>query len=121
MPALLLCYANYNHVYKARLVQLAENYFFISLIVLGGTKMVNQNMKHAVVYGSIFITLVAFCGVVICSCVVQIVKLRSIIVESDTKIISNTPTQKNDSLNDAQLWDSILDEAEPLLKVDQTA
>ena len=119
MSAVLLCYANYNRVYKTRQVQLAENYFFISLIVIGGSKILNQSTKHAVVYGSIFITLLAFCGVVIWSAVVQIfIKLRSVTV--DDKTVSNKRTQKDDS-DDALLWDSIFDEAEPLLEVNNTA
>ena len=67
VSTLLLCYANYNRVYKARQVhvQFAENFFLISLTVIGGSQIINQNTKHAVVHGSIFITLLTFCGVAI--------------------------------------------------------
>ena len=119
ISSLLLCFANYNRVYKTRRVQFTENFFFISLIVIGGSEIVNPSTKYAVVYGSIFLTLLTFCGVVIWSAVVQVFfKLRSMNVND--RIVSEIPAQKNNS-DIARLWDSMFDETEPLLEVNQTA
>lgn len=113
--ALLLCYSNYNRVYKRKLVQLTETFFFINLILIGGSEIINQKTKYAVVYGSIFITLLAFCGVVIWCAVIQIFfKLRNVKVHS--KIVCEVPTQKDNSDID-RLWDSVIDETEPYLKL----
>ena len=117
--ALLLSYANYNRVYKRKLVQLTENFFFISLIVIGGSEIIDPSTKHAVVYGSIFITLIAFCGVVIWSAVIQVFfKLKNMNIGNT--MFGEIPAQKDD-VDIAQLWDSMFDETEPLLKVNQTA
>ena len=119
VSALLLCYANYNRVYKARQVQYAENFFLINLIVIGGSKVISQDMTHATVYVSIFLTFTGFCGVVIWSAVVQIFfKLRNVTVDKTT--IDSIPTRQDKS-DDGQQWDSILDEDEPLLEVIRSA
>ena len=119
VSALLLCYANYNRVYKARQVQYAENFFLINLIVIGGSKVVSQDMTHATVYVSIFLTFTGFCGVVIWNAVVQIFfKLRN--VTADETTIDSIPT-RNRKLDDDQQWDSISDEDEPLLEVNRSA
>ena len=114
ISAVLLCYANYNRVYKTKRVQFAENYFFIVLILIGGSEIVNQRTKHAVVYGSIFVTLLAFCGVLLWSALVQIFfKLKR------SNLFSNVAVQRENS-DFAQLWDSIFDETEPFLETNQT-
>ena len=118
LSALLLCYANYNGVYKKKQVQLAENFFFISLILIGGSEIINQGTKYAVVHGSIFITLVAFCGVIFWSAMIQIFfKLRDMNVKDE--VVGKIPTQREDS-DITGLWDSMFDETEPLLEVNQT-
>ena len=100
-------------------MQLAENFFFINLVVIGGSEIINQRTKHTVVYCSIFITLLAFCGVVTWSAMIQIFfKLRNMNVED--KMVGKIHSKKDD-LDIARLWDSMFDETEALLEVSQTA
>ena len=119
MSALLLCYANFNRLYKARQVQYVENFFLINLIVIGGSKVISRDMTNTIAYVSIFLTFTGFCGVVIWSAVVQIFfKLRNVTVDETT--IDSIPTRNHIS-DDDQQWDSISDEDEPLLEVNRSA
>ena len=69
--ALLLCYANYHRVYKRQAVQINEN-FFILLVLVGGSGILDENAKHAVVYASIAIVFFSFFGFIFWNVVVKV-------------------------------------------------
>lgn len=72
IAALLLCYGNYKHVYKNKAVQFVENIFLIILVVIGGAGLFSEGVQYVVLYVSIAIALLAFCGMVFLSIYSQV-------------------------------------------------
>ena len=72
VAALLLCYANYHRVYKNKAVQLMENFFLLILVLVGGSGLLEENVKHFVVYTSIVVGFFAFCGLLVWNLLIQI-------------------------------------------------
>ena len=70
--ALLLCYANYHRVYKNKAVQFVENFFLLILVLIGGSGILEEGAKHVVIYASIAIGFLAFCGLVVWNVFIQI-------------------------------------------------
>ena len=110
--SLLLIYSNYHRVFKNRLVQLNENFFLFLLIILGGTGVLEEQTRRIVVYASVGVGLLVFCGIVIrrsfkCCC-------KKGKIERD--FIPNEQRKTRQEIShDAQFRDSILDETDPLL------
>ena len=64
--SMLLFYSNYHKVYKNRLVQLNESFFLIQLILIGATGVLkDEQTGHIVVYSSVGVGFLAFCGVIV--------------------------------------------------------
>ena len=59
-----LSYSNYHRVFKNRLVQLNENFLFL-LIILGGTGVLEEETRRIIVYASVGVGHLVFCGIVI--------------------------------------------------------
>ena len=110
IAALLLCYANYHRIYKNRAVLLTENFFLLILILVGGSVILEVGAKY-VVYGSIAVAFLAFCGLIVWNVFVQIhCKMRK--VEREFIPFKQIQEKQNVSTS-ARFRDSILDE--PLL------
>ena len=126
VATLLLCYMNYMQVYKRNSVLILESAFLINLVLLvGGTMYYHgdrgSHQKAILVYVSIGIAFVKFCGIVILS-LVQFIhrcigKCTSRPQSSSTSYTSigsedKTVTQQDALIQDScQFRDSILEDA----------
>ena len=115
VSALLLGYGNYFRVYKDKYVQLSENFFFLHLVVVGGAGTLDESMRHSVVRASIFIVLIAFCGLVIWNlgrmdhCISKRRKLRR---EYNPEIQVHFIRREDLQSSDTHFRDSIFDTAD---------
>ena len=121
---LLLCYMNHMQVYKKNSVLMLESAFLINLVLLVGGMLyyyrdTGNNQKAILVYVSIAVAFIKFCGIIIWS-LVQVI-LRYIVkrrqrltsmsynnVNSEDKKISQQEVTIHDS---SQFRDSILEDA----------
>ena len=73
LTILLLCYMNYQHVYKSKLVLILESSFLINLIILVGVVLYCSNKEEGSVYKmlalcvSMAVVFVEFCGIALWS------------------------------------------------------
>ena len=114
--SLLLCYANYYRVYKKKAVQLTENIFLLLLLLVGGSGILEENAKHVVVYVSVTIVFLTFCGLIIWNVLGKFC-CKNRIVEREYDPNNRVQSQYQVSDN-TQFRDSILDETlhHPLLE-----
>ena len=124
VATLLLCYMNYKQVYKRKSVLILESAFLINLLFLtGGTmyyyKDVGGGQRAALVYISIGIAFVKFCGIIVRS-LLQVLPIHKCRWQSDSmsqtnNIIDSEGTnvsQGTVSIQDScQFRDSILEDA----------
>ena len=123
MATLLLCYTNHMQVYKRKSVLILESAFLINLIILTGGTMYYNNVKSsekvALIYSSIGIAFIKFCGIVIWS-IVQLFphctrcQMTNNVpygnIDESTQISHD---QRRETLQDSdQLRDSILDDSQ---------
>ena len=93
-------------------MQLNENFFLFLIIILGGTGVLEEETRRIVMYASVRVGLLIFCGIVIrrsfkCCC-------KKGKIERD--FIPNEQRKTRQEIShDAQFRDSILDETDPLL------
>ena len=108
--ALLLGYSNYHRVYKNKVVQLTENFFLLVLVIVGGSGILEERAKYAVVYASIVVGFFAFCGLIVWNIFVRIhCKVRKV----EREFIPFKARTQQEISNSTRFRDSILDE--PLL------
>ena len=112
IAALLLFYANYRRVYKNKAVQLTESILLFVLILVGGSGILQERAKHIMVYTSVSVGYLAFCGLIVLNALVQVCRRVN-------KHLESTPTnevQVQREISDNIIFrDSVLDEIEPLL------
>ena len=108
--SLLLFYSNYHRVHKSRLVQLNDSFFLFLLILISGTGILEEQTKRIVVYASVGVGLVVFCGMIIGKLFGSCCKKGKI----ERDFIPARKVQQEISV-DTQYRDSIFDETEPLL------
>ena len=70
--SLLHFYANYHRVYKNRAAQLTESFFLLLLILVGGSGILEEGARLVVVYVSIAVGFLAFCGLILWNMFIQI-------------------------------------------------
>ena len=63
--SLLLFYSNYHRVYKNRLVQLNESFFLFLLIRISTTGVLEEQTRRIIVYTSVGVGLLIFCGMIV--------------------------------------------------------
>ena len=109
IAALLLSYANYHRVYKSRAVQLTENFFLLLLILVGGSVILEEDVKHAVLYASIAAGFLVFCGLIVWRVFVLICckarKTEREFIPLQEKLDVSTSTKFRDSILDEPLLD----------------
>lgn len=126
VATLLLCYMNYMQVYKKSSVLILESAFLVNLVLLvGGTmyyRLEEGNQQEILIYVSIGIAFLKFCGIALWSFVRMILKKyrkhRINQVDSYTDYPSiesegtNTISHKDETLADSSRFrDSILEDA----------
>ena len=107
--SLLLLYSNYHRVYKSRLVQLNENFFLFLLILIGTTGILEEQPRRIIVYASVGVGLLGFCGIIFMRLFVSCCKKGKF----ERDFIPNERRKMRQEIT--QYRDSILDETEPLL------
>ena len=112
--SLLLLYSNYYRVYKNRLVQFNEDLFLLLLILIGATGILDEEMRRIIVYASVGVGLLVFCGILVGRLFQGYYKKRKV-----ERNFSQTKREKlivkKDISDNARFRDSIFDEADPLL------
>ena len=63
--SLLLFYSNYHRVHKNQLVQLNESFFFFLLILIGTTGILEEQTRRIIMYASVGVGLLVFCGILV--------------------------------------------------------
>ena len=63
--SLLLCYSNYHRVYKNKVMHLNENFFFLLLVIIGGTGILGVQARRYTTYVSIGAGILWFSGLII--------------------------------------------------------
>ena len=111
--SLLLFYSNYHGVYKNRLVQLNESFFLLLLILISGTGILEEQTRRIIVYASVGVGLLVFCGMIVGRMFGSCCKKGKI--ERDFVPANERIKLRQEISDDAQYRDSILDETEPLL------
>ena len=111
--SLLLFYSNYHRLYKDRLVQLNESFFLFLLILISGTGILGEQTRRIIVYTSIGVGLLVFCGMIVGRLFGNCCKKGKI--ERDFVPANERRKLRQEVSDDAQYRDSILDETEPLL------
>ena len=120
--AILLIYSNYYRVYKSKYVQLSENFFFLLIVMIGAVSLFADNEEKIiiyVVYASIILVLIAFCGLLTWKCVMLAktcyLKRRKNSRETEHEHDFREPDSESHlikrSPNNAQYRDSILNTA----------
>ena len=110
--SLLLMYSNYYRVYKNKLVQFNDNFFLILLIVIGTTDIHEQQARRIIIYASIGIGLVIFCGITVGSKLFQVCCKKG----KQREFVLNEQRRRQRQNSDSALsQEAILDEIEPLL------
>ena len=117
--SLLLCYSNYHKVYKDRVVQFNENFFFLLLIIIGGTGIIGEQARRIATYASIGVGILGFCGLIIVNkffqcCCCNKEKAKRHYVPKHNEHRQKMHQEISDNVY-AQYCDSIFDETEPLL------
>ena len=111
--SLLIFYSNYHRVYKNRLVQLDESFFFFLLILIGTTGILEEQTRRIIVYTSIGVGLLTFCGILVGrlfgSCCKKGKIERNFIPANERRKV------RQEISDDAQFRDSIFDETELFL------
>ena len=122
VATLLLCYMNYMQVYKKNSVLILESAFLINLVLLTGGTMYYRNSEgneqEIIIYLSIGIAFVKFCGITFWS-IYQVFprcRRKSTLISYATNDSENTNTSHRDSefKESGKFRDSILDDA-PLI------
>ena len=111
--SLLLFYSNYHGVYKNRLVQLNESFFLLLLILISGTGILEEQTRRIIVYASVGVGLLVFCGMIVGRMFGSCCKKGKI--ERDFVPANERRKLRQEISDDAQYRDSILNETEPLL------
>ena len=111
--SLLLLYSNYYRVYKNKLIQLNENFFLFLLILIGTTGILEEQTRRIIVYVSIGIGLLFFCGMIVGRWFGSCCKKGK--VERDFIPANKQRKMRQEISDDARFRDSVLDETEPLL------
>ena len=109
--SLLLFYSNYHRVYKNRLVQLNESFFLFLLILIGTTGVLEEQTRRIIVYTSVGVGLLVFCGMIVGRLFRSCCKKGKI----ERDLIPNERREDLVRQEYAQYRDSILHETEPLL------
>ena len=113
IASLLLFYSNYHRVYKNILVQLNESFFLLLLILISGTGILEEQTRRIIVYASVGVGLLVFCGMIVGKLLGSCCKKRKI--ERDFVPANERRKVRQEISDDAQYRDSILNETEPLL------
>ena len=112
--SLLLGYANYNRVYKNKVVQLSENFLLFLLVLMGGSGCLQEQKRCVIGQASVVLGILVFCGIFGCRkvlrCCCQKRKMRMEYAATEQRRI------QQDHLSSTQFRDSILQETKPLLK-----
>ena len=98
-----------------------ENFFLLTLILVGGAGLFEKNIKYKVVYVSIGAGFLVFCGIVLWSVFAQFHQGTQLCHHNgqagQVQRMANVHVEVSDN---AQFRDSILEETQPLIRTTNT-